>query len=151
MADVLALFAPFGLDALLGVLVLVGVALACYKFAGKVFDEWQANNQRKAALQQAQVDHQAELEDKREGRKQAEIEERAQRDRERSVLEGRIVTVMEQTKAVMEENSGLMKSLIASNEVIHNDLAHSQERSAEMAKKVDHVNDRVDMIFEKVS
>ena len=132
MADILALFAPFGLDALLGVLVLVGAALACYRFAGKVFDEWQANNRREA-------------------RKQAEIEERAQRDRERSVLEGRIVTVMEQTKAVMEENSGLMKSLIASNEVIHNDLAHSQERSAEMAQKVDHVNDRVDMIFEKVS
>ena len=101
MADILALFAPFGLDALLGVLVLVGAALACYRFAGKVFDEWQANNRRKATLQQAQADHQAELEDKREARKQAEIEERAQRDRERSVLEGRIVTVMEQTKAVM--------------------------------------------------
>ena len=151
MADVLALFAPFGFDALLGALVLVGVALACYKFADKVFDEWQANNERKAGLAKAQAEHQAELEDRREARKQAEVEERAARDRERGAMEGRIAAQIERSNALMDAMRALMESVVASNEVLHADLTRSQSRSADMAQKVDRMDDRVDMILEKVS
>ena len=42
-------------------------------------------------------------------------------------------------------------SVVASNEVLHNDLAHSQARSQGMAQKVDHICDRVDLIYSKES
>ena len=45
----------------------------------------------------------------------------------------------------------LMESVVASNEVLHNDLAHSQARSQGMAEKVDHICDRVDLIYSKES
>ena len=45
----------------------------------------------------------------------------------------------------------LMESVVASNEVLHSDLAHSQARSQGMAAKVDHICDRVDLLYDKES
>ena len=43
----------------------------------------------------------------------------------------------------------LMESVVASNDVLHADLVHSQARSQGMAEKVDHIYDRVDLMYNK--
>mgnify|MGYP000766483603 CR=1 FL=1 len=82
-------------------------------------------------------------------RQQDEVKERAQRDREHSQMEGRIAAQMERSNSLMEAMKTLMESVVASNEVLHNDLAHSQTRSQGMAQKVDHICDRVDLLYDK--
>ena len=42
-----------------------------------------------------------------------------------------------------------MESVATSNEVLHADLANSQARSQGMAAKVDHICDRVDLLYDK--
>lgn len=127
--EVLKLFAPYGPGWLGGVLL----GLIAFYFGRQFLDEYKRQNERKAGIDM-----------KREERKQAEVDERAQRDRERSQMEGRIA-------AQMERSNSLMESVVASNEVLHNDLAHSQARSQGMAEKVDHICDRVDLIYSKES
>ena len=127
MTDVLEIFAPYGPGSLFGALLVLVVL-----YFGKQFlEEFKAQNERKANIDL-----------KREERKQDEVNERAQRDRERSQMEGRIA-------AQMERSNSLMESVVASNEVLHNDLAHSQARSQGMAEKVDHIADRVDLLYKE--
>lgn len=100
--------------------------------------EYKVQNERKANLDL-----------KREKRKQAEVDERAQRDRERSQMEGRIAAQMERSNTLIEGMKTLMESVVASNDVLHADLVHSQARSQGMAEKVDHICDRVDLMYNK--
>ena len=79
------------------------------------------------------------------------MDERAQRDRERSQMEGRIAAQMERSNTLIEGMKTLMESVVTSNEVLHADLAHSQARSQGMAEKVDHICDRVDLIYSRAS
>ena len=95
--------------------------------------EYKVQNERKANLDL-----------KREERKQAEVDERAQRDRERSQMEGRIAAQMERSNTLIEGMKTLMESVVASNDVLHADLANSQARSQGMAEQVSHIRDRVD-------
>lgn len=132
--EVLKLFAPYGPGWLGGVLL----ALIAFYFGRQFLEEYKRQNQRKG-----------ELDLKREERKQAEVDERAQRDRERSQMEGRIAAQMERSNALMEGMKTLMKSVVASNDVLHNDLVHSQARSQGMAAKVDHMCDRVDFLYDR--
>lgn len=132
--EVLELFAPYGPGWLTGVLL----ALIAFYFGKQFLEELKAQNKRKG-----------EIDLKREERKQAEVDERAQRDRERSQMEGRIAAQMERSNALMEAMKTLMESVVASNEVLHSDLANSQARSQGMAVKVDHVCDRVDLLYDK--
>lgn len=134
--EVLKLFAPYGPAWLGGVLL----TLVAFYFGKQFLEEYKRQNQRKG-----------ELDLKREERKQAEVDERAQRDRERSQMEGRITAQMERSNSLMEAMKTLMESVVASNEVLHSDLAHSQARSQGMAAKVDHICDRVDLIYSKES
>lgn len=134
--EVLKLFAPYGPGWLGGVLL----ALIAFYFGRQFLEEYKRQNERKAGIDM-----------KREERKQAEVDERAQRDRERSQMEGRIAAQMERSNSLMEAMKTLMESVVASNEVLHNDLAHSQARSQGMAEKVDHICDRVDLIYSKES
>ena len=134
--EVLKLFAPYGPGWLGGVLL----GLIAFYFGRQFLDEYKRQNERKAGIDL-----------KREERKQAEVDERAQRDRERSQMEGRIAAQMERSNSLMEAMKTLMESVVASNEVLHNDLAHSQARSQGMAQKVDHICDRVDLIYSKES
>lgn len=134
--EVLKLFAPYGPAWLGGVLL----TLVAFYFGKQFLEEYKRQNQRKG-----------ELDLKREERKQAEVDERAQRDRERSSMEGRIAAQMERSNSLMEAMKTLMESVVASNEVLHDDLAHSQARSQGMAQKVDHICDRVDLIYSKES
>ena len=134
--EVLKLFAPYGPGWLGGVLL----ALIAFYFGRQFLEEYKRQNERKAGIDL-----------KREERKQAEVDERAQRDRERSQMEGRIAAQMERSNSLMEAMKTLMESVVASNEVLHNDLAHSQARSQGMAEKVDHICDRVDLIYSKES
>ena len=134
--EVLSLFAPYGPGWLGGVLL----GLIAFYFGRQFLDEYKAQNERKANL-----------DIKREERKQAEVDERAQRDRERSQMEGRIAAQMERSNTLIEGMKTLMESVVASNEVLHNDIANSQERSQGMAQKVDHIFDRVDLIYSKES
>lgn len=134
--EVLKLFAPYGPAWLGGVLL----TLVAFYFGKQFLEEYKRQNQRKG-----------ELDLKREERKQAEVDERAQRDRERSQMEGRIAAQMERSNSLMEAMKTLMESVVASNEVLHADLANSQARSQGMAEKVDHICDRVDLIYSKES
>ena len=85
--EVLKLFAPYGPGWLGGVLL----GLISFYFGRQFLDEYKRQNQRKG-----------ELDLKREERKQAEVDERAQRDRERSEMEGRIAAQMERSNSLME-------------------------------------------------
>lgn len=132
--EVLKLFAPYGPAWLGGVLL----TLAAFYFGRQFLEEYKRQNQRKG-----------ELDLKREERKQAEVDERAQRDRERSQMEGRIAAQMERSNTLIEGMKTLMESVVASNDVLHADLVHSQVRSQGMAEKVDHIYDRVDLMYNK--
>ena len=134
--EVLKLFAPYG-PGWLG-----GAALGRIAFyvGRQLLDEYTRQNERKASIGRG-----------REERKQAEVDERAQRDRERSQMEGRIAAQMERSNTLIEGMKTLMESVVTSNEVLHADLAHSQARSQGMAEKVDHICDRVDLIYSRAS
>ena len=132
--EVLSLFAPFGPEWLGGVLA----GLIAFYFGRQFLDEYKRQNERKAGIDM-----------KREERKQAEVDERAQRDRERSQMEGRIAAQMERSNSLMEAMKTLMESVATSNEVLHADLANSQARSQGMAAKVDHIADRVDLLYKE--
>lgn len=134
--EALKLFMPYGPGWLGGAAL---VLIAAY-FGRQFLDEYKRQNQRKG-----------ELDLKREERKQAEVDERAQRDRERSQMEGRIAAQMERSNTLIEGMKTLMESVVASNDVLHADLVHSQARSQGMAEKVDHICDRVDLIYSKES
>lgn len=64
-------------------------------------------------------------------------------------MEGRIAAQMERSNALMEAMKALMESVVTSNEVLHADLANSQARSQGMAAKVDHIVDRVDLLYKE--
>lgn len=132
--EVLKLFVPYGPGWLGGAAL---VLIAAY-FGRQFLDEYKRQNQRKG-----------ELDLKREERKQAEVDGRAQRDRERSQMEGRIAAQMERSNSLMEAMKTLMESVVASNDVLHNDLVHSQARSQGMAEQVSHIRDRVDLLYDK--
>jgi hypothetical protein len=134
--EALKLFVPYGPAWLGGVLL----ALIAFYFARQFLDEYKVQNERKANIDL-----------KREERKQDEVKERAQRDRERSEMEGRIAAQMERSNSLMEAMKTLMESVVASNDVLHADLVHSQTRSQGMAQKVDHICDRVDLLYDKES
>ena len=134
--EVLKLFAPYGPGWLCG----AALALIAVYFGRQCLDEYKRQNERKANIDL-----------KREERKQAEVDERAQRDRERSQMEGRIAAQMERSNTLIEGMKTLMESVVTSNEVLHADLAHSQARSQGMAEKVDHICDRVDLIYSRAS
>lgn len=134
--EVLKLFAPYGPGWLGG----AALALIAFYFGRQFLDEYKRQNERKANIDL-----------KREERKQAEVDERAQRDRERSEMEGRIAAQMERSNTLIEGMKTLMESVVTSNEVLHADLAHSQARSQGMAEKVDHICDRVDLIYSRAS
>ena len=126
--EALKLFAPYGPGWLGG----AALALIAFYFGKQFLEEYKRQNERKG-----------------EERKQDEVKERAQRDRERSEMEGRIAAQMERSNSLMEAMKTLMESVVTSNEVLHNDLAHSQARSQGMAQKVDHICDRVDLLYDK--
>ena len=132
--EVLKLFAPYGPAWLGGVLL----TLVAFYFGRQFLEEYKRQNQRNG-----------ELDLKREERKQAEVDERAQRDRERSQMEGRIAAQMERSNTLIEGMKTLMESVVASNDVLHADLVHSKARSQGMAEKVDHIYDRVDLMYNK--
>ena len=134
--EVLKLFAPYGPGWLGG----AALALIAFYFGRQFLDEYKRQNERKANIDL-----------KREERKQAEVDERAQRVRERSQMEGRIAAQMERSNTLIEGMKTLMESVVTSNEVLHADLAHSQARSQGMAEKVDHICDRVDLIYSRAS
>lgn len=132
--EVLKLFAPYGPGWLGG----AALVLIAFYFGRQFLAEYKVQNERKAALDL-----------KREERKQDEVDERAQRDRERSQMEGRIAAQMERSNSLMEAMKTLMESVVASNDVLHNDLVHSQARSQGMAEQVSHIRDRVDLLYDK--
>lgn len=134
--EVLKLFASYGPGWLGG----AALVLIAFYFGWQFLDEYKVQNERKANIDL-----------KREERKQDEVDERAQRDRERSQMEGRIAAQMERSNSLMEAMKTLMESVVASNDVLHADLVHSQTRSQGMAQKVDHICDRVDLIYSKES
>ena len=134
MTDVLEIFAPYGPGSLFGALLVLVVL-----YFGKQFlEEFKAQNERKANIDM-----------KREERKQDEVSERAQRDRERSQMEGRIAAQMERSNTLIEGMKTLMESVVTSNEVLHADLVNSQARSRGMAAQVEHIRDRVDLLYDK--
>ena len=134
MTDVLEIFAPYGPGSLFGALLVLVVL-----YFGKQFlEEFKAQNERKANIDL-----------KREERKQDEVNERAQRDRERSQMEGRIAAQMERSNALMEAHEGAHG--------VRRDLQRGAARrpgeqpgaQPGMAAKVDHIADRVDLLYKE--
>lgn len=132
MTEIAALFAPYGPVWIIGALLLVGAGY----FAKQMLTEYRKQNERRS-----------ELDLKREERKAREVDERAQRDRERSEMEGRIAEQMARSNMTMEALEKLMESVVTSNEILHEDLVRSQSGSHDMAAKVDHIKDRVDLLY----
>lgn len=126
--------AAFGAEWFFAFLVAIGFGI----LAKQLLNEYQRNNERKA-----------ELELKREKRKRDELNERAQRDRERSEMEGRIAAQIERSNNISEGLQAAMESLRASTAALHDEIRESREHSHDMANKVDHIYDRVDLIYEK--
>ena len=126
--------AAFGPEWFLMTVVTVGLGI----FAKLLLDEFRRNNERKA-----------ELESQREARKRDELNERAKRDRERSVMEGRIAAQMERSNNISESLQATVESLRASNDALHSEIKESRAHSHDMASKVNHIYDRVDLIYEK--
>lgn len=137
--------AAFGPEWFLATVVVVGLGV----FAKLLLDEFRRNNERKAELEAKRDERQAEIEAQRETRKRDELSERAQRDRERSVMEGRIAAQMERSNNISESLQASVESLRASNEALHSEIKESRVHSHEMASKVDHIYDRVDLIYDK--
>ena len=134
MTDVLEIFAPYGPGSLFGALLVLVVL-----YFGKQFlEEFKAQNERKANIDL-----------RREERKQDEVNERAQRDRERSEMEGHIAAQMERSNNISEGLQAAMESLRASTAALHDEIGESREHLHDMANKVDHIYDRVDLIYEK--
>ena len=148
--------AAFGAEWFFAFLVAIGFGI----LAKQLLNEYQRNNERKAELEERNAARPAELELKREERKRDELNERAQRDRERSEMEGRIAAQMERSNNISEGLQAAMESLRASTAALHDEIRESREHwhdeireSREhwhdMANKVDHIYDRVDIIYEK--
>ena len=95
------------------------LVLIAFYFGRQFLDEYKVQNERKANIDL-----------KREERKQAAAQ-------------------MERSNSLMEAMKTLMESVVASNDVLHADLVHSQARSQGMAEKVDHICDRVDLMYNK--
>ena len=127
----------------------VFVAVGGGILAKQLLDEYRRNNERKSELEERNAERQAELELKREERKRDELSERAKRDRERSEMEGRIAAQMERSNNISEGLQAAMESLRTSTEALHDEIRESREHSHDMANKVDHIYDRVDLIYEK--
>lgn len=139
--------AAFGPEWFFAILVAVGFGI----LAKQLLDEYRRNNERKAELEERNASRQAELEMKREERKRDELSERAKRDRERSEMEGRIAAQMERSNNISEGLQAAMESLRISTQALHDEIRESREHSHDMANKVDHIYDRVDLIYEKES
>lgn len=137
--------AAFGPEWFLMTVVTVGLGI----FAKLLLDEFRRNNERKAELESKRDDRQAELESQREARKRDELNERAKRDRERSVMEGRIAAQMERSNNISESLQASVESLRASNDALHSEIKESRVHSHDMANKVDHIYNRVDLIYDK--
>lgn len=137
--------ARFGPEWFFAILVAVGL----WFFAKQLLDEFRLNNERKTELESRRDERQAELDAQREARKREELNERAQRDRERSVMEGRIAAQMERSNNISESLQASVESLRASNEALHSEIKESRVHSHDMASKVDHIYDRVDLLYEK--
>lgn len=139
--------AEFGPEWFFSTIIVVGLGI----FAKLLLDEFQRNNERKAELEERNAARQSELEMKREERKRDELNERARRDRERSEMEGRIATQMERSNNISEGLQASMESLRISTQALHDEIRESREHSHDMANKVNHIYDRVDLIYEKES
>lgn len=139
--------AAFGAEWFFAFLVAIGFGI----LAKQLLNEYQRNNERKAELEERNAARQAELELKREERKRDELNERAQRDRERSEMEGRLAAQMERSNNISEGLQAAMESLRASTAALHDEIRESREHSHDMANKVDHIYDLVDLIYEKES
>ena len=126
--------AAFGAEWFFAFLVAIGFGI----LAKQLLNEYQRNNERKAELEERNAARQAELELKR-----------AQRDRERSEMEGRIAAQMERSNNISEGLQAAMESLRASTAALHDEIRESREHSHDMANKVDHIYDRVGLIYEK--
>lgn len=137
--------AAFGPEWFLVTIVTVGLGI----FAKLLLDEFRRNNERKAELESKRDERQADLESQREARKRDELNERAKRDRERSVMEGRIAAQMERSNNISESLQASVESLRASNDALHSEIKESRVHSHDMASKVDHIYDRVDLIYDK--
>lgn len=137
--------ASFGPEWFFAIIVAVGFGI----LAKQLLDEYRRNNERKAELEEQNAARQAELDLKREERKLDELNERARRDRERSEMEGRIAAQMERSNNISEGLQAAMESLRTSTEALHDEIKESREHSHDMANKVDHIYDRVELIYEK--
>ena len=119
-------------------LLVFAVIVLIWHFGGKLLEVFSAK-----------VDAQARIEAKREDRKQEEAQGRIEHDREMAEIKGQMVEQMSRSNALMESLKTLMESVVASNEVLHEDLKASQAGSRQMQSDMRDVKQKVDLIYAK--
>lgn len=97
----------------------------------------------------AKVEASSKIEAQREERKQEETQARIEHDREMAEIKGQMVEQMSRSNNLMETIKPLMESLVASNEVLHEDLKASQAGSRQMQSDMKDVKQKVDLIYAK--
>jgi membrane-associated HD superfamily phosphohydrolase len=86
-----------------------------------------------------------EIEAKREERKAEEVKTRAQRDRERSEMEGRWLTQYEHATRVQEQTNMVIEGVREQMMMLNQALDDSKSRSHEMAEQVQEIHQEVVM------
>lgn len=97
----------------------------------------------------AKVEASSAIEAKREDRKQEETQARIEHDREMAEIKGQMVEQMNRSNNLMETIKPLMESVVASNNVLHDDLKTSQAGSRQMQSDMRDVKQKVDLIYAK--
>lgn len=92
---------------------------------------------------------QADLDAKREDRKQAELDANIEHDREMAEIKGQMVEAMRESNMLMDALKTLMESLVTSNKMLHDDLKASQAGSKQMQSDVKDMKGKVDAIYMK--
>ena len=98
-----------------------------------------------ASKVEAQIKNEAE----REKRKREEAQARIEHDREMAEIKGQMAEQMHEANVLMSALKTLMESVVASNEVLHEDLKASQAGSQQMQSDMKDVKQKVDLIYAK--
>ena len=124
-----------------GLLFTLGVIAILAFVAIKAIPIYQTFLENKSAIDRERMENEAEIAKMREERKAKEEERLAQRDLERSQMEGRWLAQYEHATAVQEQTNAVIAGMSEQTHVLNTTLTDSKERSQKMAEKVDEIHE----------
>lgn len=126
-----------------GLLFTLGVIAILAFVAVKAIPIYQTFVENKSAIERERMENEAEIAKMREERKAKEEERLAQRDIERSQMEGRWLAQYERATAVQEQTNMVIEGMREQTHVLNTTLNDSKDRSRGMADKVDEIHEVV--------